>query len=192
MFISKKQKRYLNEVQQTLEQIQKEKKELELIKALLTDNSPKIDISNIYTFQMKGIYYIVEKNKTPQYIPVNSKKVFRYQITLKDIFTNKILYDKIHSTRVEDNTIQLFSPHVGYYTTHIHPITSFDKSLLVFADKQVPLCILQQMYYKLNNIDITENEYANSLTSSIPPNINIKTKIRRIPLCLKQKNRKNN
>ena len=41
----------------------------------------------------------------------------------------------------------------GYFA-YFYPIHEVDRNLLAYINKQVPLYILQQLYYRLNRIDV--------------------------------------
>lgn len=170
MYETKKQKKYLKEINNQLEQIQKEKEELELIKTLLTDNSPKIDISNLYVLYTNGIHYIVEK-KEREIIGTNIIGITTkgYESMLIDIFTNQAIINQCSIERLEKN-INFINKQTGDYDEGtLTPIINIEHSLLVFIDQKVPLYVLQQLYYKLNNIDITKDSYVKSLNKNLPP-----------------------
>ncbi|MBQ9072147.1 MAG: hypothetical protein IJY25_03210 [Bacilli bacterium] len=156
-------KKKIEEIEEKLQTIRHEKEELLKIKEMLDDVSPKIDISDIYVWQHNNISYIVR-----QYIkPIVGNCLggagplrHGFESTLVDIFNNNVIYkksskgliDKKQLMKKEDGTYLEGSSQYAYF----NHILDVDRSLLVYPDKKVPLYVLQQTYYKLNNIDITE------------------------------------
>ena len=57
MFGSKKG---LKQIEEARKQLEEEKKELLFIKEQLEDSSPKVDVSNIFVWEDKGVYSIVK------------------------------------------------------------------------------------------------------------------------------------
>ena len=158
MFQAKKQKRILEDAKRILketasklEQIENEKKELHLMKKVLEDSSPKVDISNLYVYEENRIYFIVERidKETIGRAVYYNKAVKCVRTTLIDIFTKKAIYDEL-------NLVKMTS-------SYLKPILSVDHSLLVFPDQKVPFYLLQQLFYKLNNISLEESEYVKKL-----------------------------
>lgn len=39
------------------------------------------------------------------------------------------------------------------YFAHFFPIYAADRNILAYADKKVPMYVLQQLYYKMNNVN---------------------------------------
>lgn len=155
MFPTKKAKRILEEANSKLEQIQKEKKELEIMKKLLEYSYPKVDISNLYVLKENGNYFIVEKLEEPaigKSVYFN-KEVNCTRILITDIFTKKIIYDEAYLCRYP----------LSFHNLELRPILSVEHSLLAFPEQKVPFYLLQQLFYKLNNISLEENEYVKKL-----------------------------
>lgn len=150
-------KKILKQIEEAKQQLEAEKQELLFIKEQLEDSTPKVDISNIYVWQDKGLYSIVRLNvqkihgKTWGGI---GKETDGYLSTLTDIFTNNIVYQKSATEKI--NRKQYISGKTldeGYYAYFI-PLHDIDRNLLAYANKKVPLYVLQQLYYRLNNVDV--------------------------------------
>jgi len=145
------------QLEETKEQLKIEKQELLFIKDQLENTTPKVDISNMYVWKDKNLCSIVrldiQKIHGRSFGGVGPK-TDGYLSTLIDIFTNNILYQKSSIKKI--NTKQ-FIPgetlYEGYYA-YLIPLHEVDKNILAFANKKVPLYVLQQLYYKLNNVDI--------------------------------------
>ena len=144
----------LKELDLKLEEIKKEKEELLKIKEVLEDINLKIDISDVYVLEMKGIYYLVYKQEK-EIVGINYLKgsCNGYESTLIDIFSKKVILKrdsikKIHRNDVMCDDINDFG---GRYSIELIPICELEPSLLVYPNKQVPEYILIQLYYKLNN-----------------------------------------
>lgn len=168
LFKSKREKEILQkqkEIEQTLEEIKaekalliKEKEELLNIKQMMenTQNPDRIDISDVYVWRFDGIYSLVRlKEEKKPGTNAFGAEVEGYESTLTDIFTNKIIYKKFSTNKIDvheiveikdGQTFQAFFKSIYYY----------DRNLLVYVDKKVPKYVLHQLYYKLNNIDISE------------------------------------
>lgn len=41
-----------------------------------------------------------------------------------------------------------------YSYAYLSPIYAVDRNILAYTDKMVPMYVLQQLYYKLNNVDV--------------------------------------
>ena len=142
-----------------LEQIKQEKEELEKIKEILEDTNPKIDISNVYVLEKKGIYYLVYKQVQPivgrslSGIGPLSKG---YSSKLIDIFDNQIVYEKSSIRELEKKELlqEIPGDRSTYYYIYIIPIIELEPNLLVYIDKKVPLYVLIQLYYKLNKVNV--------------------------------------
>ena len=160
MFQTKKVKIMLEETNSKLEQVQKEKKELELMKKLLEESYPKVDISNLYILKKEGNYFIVEKLDQPA---VGKSVYFNKHVKctrtlIIDIFTKKIIYDETYLVE-----FPLYLRHL-----ELRPILSVEHSLLAFPDQKVPFYLLQQLFYKLNNISLEENLFVKNLDYNYP------------------------
>ena len=143
------------EINIKLKEIEKEKEELIKIKELLDNQSPKIDISDIYVWEVDGISYIVKSCVKPIRMACMlscGRMVNGFHSQLIDIFNNKIVYEKQSLNKIDYREFITEKQDFALLT----PINEADKSLLVYVDKMVPLYVLQQTYYKLNNIDVTK------------------------------------
>lgn len=131
------------------------KQELLFIKEQLDDSTPKIDISNVYVWKTQHLYSIVKLEiKKIHGITFLGKEADGYQSTLIDIFSNNIIYQKNSIKPIQKE--EYFSDNVLENTHHafLLPLHEVDKNILAYANKKVPLYVLQQLYYKLNNVDI--------------------------------------
>lgn len=156
MFESKKRLKLIEEARQQLET---EKQELLFIKEQLEDSTPKIDISDLYVWEENGLYSIVRLNVLNiRGVTWSGLGVERngFESTLTDIFTNEITYKKCATKLI---TSKQWVNHGNSYTegyyAFLTPIYKVDKNILAYTDKKVPLYVLQQLYYKLNNVDVT-------------------------------------
>ena len=152
-----RKKKILKEIQEEREQLEKEKQELLFIKYQLEDTTEKVDISDLYIWENNGLYSIVRLNVT-DFSGRNwsglGRLVNGYRSTLTDIFTNKVIYEKTSTEKICTEE-RILSNHVGEgYYAYLTPIYSADRNLLAYIDKMVPLYVLQQLYYKLNNVDV--------------------------------------
>ena len=131
---------------QELQEIKNAKKELEFIRDQLADASPKIDISNMCVFEKQRIKYLVKLFSEPY-----SENIFKS--TAIDIFSGNVIYKKISKEPiygvdfVDDG---LCVPHFISCT----PICEVIPELLAYPNKQVPEYVLQQAYYRLNNVNV--------------------------------------
>ena len=111
-----------------------------------------IDVSNVYVWRKGDVCYFVElkEEKTTKKIH-QELELSNYNITLTDIFSEKIIYET--SSKIE----RYFEvEELGViYKTYLTPICEREHGLLVYADKKVPKHVLLQLYYNLNNIDLT-------------------------------------
>ena len=161
MFKNKKILKQIQEEKQLLEekkrQLETEKQELLFIKEQLKDSSHKVDISNVYIWQDKDLCSIVRldiqniRGKTWGGIGVETDG---YLCTLIDIFTNNIVYQRSATNKI--NRKQLISGETLYegYYAYLYPLHEVDNNILAFTNKMVPLYVLQQLYYRLNNVDV--------------------------------------
>lgn len=78
-----------------------------------------------------------------------------YSSTLTDIFTNEVIYQKNSANMIErrEKKINYKNPSDSYYAKFF-PLFGADKNLLAYTDKKVPLYVIQQLYYRLNNVDV--------------------------------------
>lgn len=147
-----KKKKILQQIDQEKQQLETIKQELIFIKSNLEDKTPKIDVSNIYVWENNGLFSIVRLNEVKLPVTPHSKSLV--VSSLIDIFTNNVIYKKCSLYKVQRcEYISADIGEAGYYA-HFYPIYDVDNNILAYADKKVPLYILQQLYYKLNNVDI--------------------------------------
>ena len=139
------------------EEIIKEKNELLRIKQIMEEKTPKIDINDVYDFYLDGIHTFVKQHVTniEGTLLYGGARTYGYEITLKNIFDNSTVYQASQTSKLNRKE------YVGYYIrnsketiAYITPIHELDRNLLTYTDKQVPLYVLQQLYYQLNNVDI--------------------------------------
>lgn len=150
-------KKALRQIQEEREQLELEKQELLFIKEQLEDTSPKVDISNLYIWKDKGIYSIVRLDVSDcrgRAWGGVGKMVDGYQSTLTDIFTNKVIYEKTSVEKINNKEYISGNTLENSYYAYFYPIHCADRNLLAYTDKIVPLYVLQQLYYKLNNVDL--------------------------------------
>lgn len=154
MFKTKKELKQLEEVRKQLEN---EKQELLFIKEQLGNSTPKVDTSNIYIWEDNGLYSIVKLNVT-KYRGYNwgglGKEVDGYHSTLTNIFTNEVIFEKNSMNKIESEELIRKDSLENSYFAHFFPIYAADRSILAYADKKVPMYVLQQLYYKLNNVNV--------------------------------------
>ncbi|MBR1413208.1 MAG: hypothetical protein IJ574_00875 [Bacilli bacterium] len=162
---------FVNEL--LLKKIQEEKEELRKLYNFLENNYPKTDISNVYVMKSNNnnILSIVKI----EIIPIKEKKVFEkivgYKALVKNVFTGKYIgrlfldieypiYDQIikgdinyHLREENDYNIDV-DMHVQF-----SPILEVAPELLAYVNNEVPIYVLQKIYYELNNIDINDEIY---------------------------------
>ena len=154
MFGCKKQLKKIEEEKMQLLLI---KEQLLHIKQYLDDNSPKIDISNVCVLFKDDIYYIVKRydeNITGMWAGVITEG---YKTTFVDVFSNNIVYEWKNKSQMNQTAI------VGageFGCTHICEIKIFslenyERGVLAFPDKKVPLYVLEQIYYNINGVDLS-------------------------------------
>jgi len=164
MFESQKSLKAIERARQEIEKekqlLLQEKEELLFIKNQLEDTTPKIDISNVYVFKEYGISRLVNLYREP--ISGENKdgqKIDGYRSTLIDIFSGSIIYEKKSVDPIQrEETIYHELYTIGnpqYHCVTCHPICEAVPDLLAYPDKQVPLYILQQHYYRLNNVKVS-------------------------------------
>lgn len=150
-------KKVLKEIEESKRQLEAEKQELLFIKKQLEDSTPKVDISNIYVWKDNDLYSIVRldiKKIHSKKLGGNGVKTDGYLFTLIDIFTDDIVYQKISTEKITRKQYilgkTLDEGHYGYFI----PLYDVDRNLLAYVNKKVPLYVLQQLYYRLNNVDV--------------------------------------
>lgn len=160
-----KRKKQILEVENKLQDIKRETEELLKIKAMLDDKSQKVDINNLYVWENKGIYYIVKmevNSITGRCLSRKGPRRNGLESILIDIFTNKVIYQKCSISPIKSHELITIEDDIAFgeknYYARFYPICEIEKDLLIYVDKKVPLYVLQQLYYKLNDIDITKNK----------------------------------
>lgn len=151
-------RKILKQIETEKQQLEAIKQELLFIKENLEDTTPKIDISDLYIWNENGLYSIVKLN-VENFRGATWGGLGRerngFKSTLVDIFTNQTIYIKQSLELI--NSKQWVnrgnSVEDGYYA-YLTPIYKFDNNILAYADKKVPLYVLQQLYYKLNDVNI--------------------------------------
>ena len=150
-----KRKKELKKLEEKRKELEKEKQELLFIKQQLNDNSPKIDISNVYIWKYKDIYSLVYLNeKEILGIDIVNRERNGYSSTLTDIFSDEIVYKKSSLDRIQAQEL-ITNPRDRYSSyAFLYSIYEYDKNLLAFTDKKVPKYLLQQLLFKLNNVNV--------------------------------------
>ena len=111
-----------------------------------------IDISNVYVWRKNHVSYLVELKEEKAIEKSSGGMEFHgYKVTLTDIFSKKIIYEKFFTVKI--GRIEEIIELGVRYTTSLTPI---------YADKQVPRYVLLQIYYNLNNIDLTSPALKNN------------------------------
>ena len=82
------------------------------------------------------------------------KEVDGYHSTLTNIFTNEVIFEKNSMNKIESEELIRKDSLENSYFAHFFPIYAADRSILAYADKKVPMYVLQQLYYKLNNVNV--------------------------------------
>lgn len=161
-------------LEQLKEQIEKEKKCLQFLKEQLEDKSEKIDISNVYVWKdvdtgesIKNAYTDVRGIIKKTYyslvylsvVPMIGKDkwgrtVQGYRSTLTDVFSKNVIYER-KSIEAIEFPVEIFASLGHTHRGYLYPIYEIDKDLLAFTNKMVPLYYLQQLYYQLNEIDVS-------------------------------------
>lgn len=148
-------------LKQTIIEVRKEREQLEFIKSLLEDNSPKIDISNVYVFKNNKIKYLVRYEITDGRVEVPLEKVDRnerYQSNLRNILNNKIVYKTfqkgILKRKIYIESSSLYNLKGEEYNAKLTPILEVDPNLLAYTDGLVPKYLLEQLSYKLNHVEV--------------------------------------
>jgi len=149
------------------QELERYKLELLKIKEILDDQSPKIDISELYVWTLRNISYIVKKEE--QKIVGASMWGLRQNVNgfhskLIDIFNHQTIYEKSSERKIErreyvgDLKSNVYTSNGSYsledQTGFLIPILEVEPDLLMYADRQVPIYVLQQLLYKLNDVDI--------------------------------------
>ena len=145
-----------------LEELRNEKNQLLRLKEILEEQSPKIDISDVYIFSHNGINSIVTlKIKMVSNYNNDIRKTQMLESTLTDIFSNTIVYKKISPKPIEKTEyigreeVNGFGMYKSIEAT-LAPICEVEHCLLAYTDKKVPLYVLQQIFYNLNDVDLDD------------------------------------
>lgn len=156
-----KNKKVLKSIEAKLKELEYEKKQLMIIKSQLEDISPKIDISDVYVFEKKGIYSLVKlkvENIQGYNFSGYGKLVNGYKTTLIDLFNNEVVYQKQSIDKMnEKEYISRETIYDDSYFVYFYSIYKFAPYLLAYPDKKVPLYVLQQLYYNLNDVNLDYN-----------------------------------
>lgn len=154
MFNNKKR---LQEIENAKKELEYQKQELQFIKDQMTDTSPKVDITCVHVVKKHGIEYLaklfIESCTGKNGLGVT---VSGYKSTLVDIFSNQVIHEKTsiyHLQREEEVFIDSRNCRESYFIT-CTPICEVIPELLAYPDKQVPKYVLQQAYYRLNNVNV--------------------------------------
>ena len=141
-----------------IQKLEKLKEELLFITNNLETTTPKIDISNVYIWEENGLYSIVKLNiENIRGATWNGLGRVKdgYKSTLTDIFTNQIIYTKKSVNLIsQEQWIMSSDENTPGHFAYLFPIYKLEPDILAYADKQVPLYALQQLYYKLNNVNL--------------------------------------
>lgn len=140
-------------IKKQIEALELEKKELLFIKQQLEDSTPKINISDIYVWKASGVYSLVKldiKKIVGRTWGGIGRLTEGYESTLIDIFSNNVVYQKSSIKKISRNEFVKD----GEYYALLLPLHEVDNNLLAYANKEVPMYVLQQLFYKLNNVDV--------------------------------------
>ena len=152
-------KKRLEQIEQSRKQLELEKQELLFIKEQLEDSTPKIDVSNIYVWKDKDLWSIVrldvEKFRGRNWGGIG-QEVGGYLSTLTDIFSGNVIYQRSATEIIQRKQYIRGKTLEDGYDAYLLPLHEVDKNLLAYTDKKVPLYVLQQLYYKLNNVNVNE------------------------------------
>ena len=157
MFGNKKRLQQLEQIEQSRKQLESEKQELLFIKEQLENSTPKVDVSNIYVWKDKGLCSIVrldvEKFRGRNWGGIG-QVVDGYLSTLTDIFSGNIIYQRSATEIIQRKQYIRGKTLADGYDAYLLPLHEVDNNLLAYTDKKVPLYVLQQLYYRLNNVDV--------------------------------------
>lgn len=141
--------------------LSREKEELLFIKNQLEDISPKVDITNTYIFEEYGIKHIVNLSIREFFGKDGfGRQCKGYESTVIDIFTGNIIYQQSKTEPLKRENkiydeINFFDS--TWHYIYCYPICEVEKNLMAYTDKKVPVYVLQQLYYKLNNVNVNAN-----------------------------------
>ena len=131
--------------------LQKEKQELLRLKRIMENNYPKIDITNVYVFKEYDINHIVK---------ADIKRILKnfYELEMTDILSGEVVFRKCSKdpNRLIKRKVQVYDDKLCHksHFAYIYPIQAKERDLLAFTDNEVPLYVLQKLYYKLNKVNI--------------------------------------
>ena len=159
MFGNKKRLEQLEQIETARKQLELEKQELLFIKEQLENSTPKVDVSDMYVWKDKGLCSIVrldvKKFRGRNWGGIG-QEVDGYLSTLTDIFSGNIVYQR-SATEIIQRKQYIRGKNFGEgYDAYLLPLHEVDNNLLAYIDKKVPLYVLQQLYYRLNNVDVKE------------------------------------
>lgn len=162
MFDGKKIEKERQELEKLKLELSLERQRLEVLKKVLEDAYPKIDISDVFVYSYGNISFFAKQIEIININPIGHQRYEKtYNIKLVDIFNHRILFEKISSEKikrceyVEFNSIYNGEDKYAYIT----PILEAIPELLVFADRKVPYYIFQQELCKINGLDVIENSF---------------------------------
>jgi len=145
------------EIQLEREKLAEEKEQLLFIKEQLEDKSPKMDFSNIYVWEDKGLYSLV-RMEVSDFVgrrrSGSGPECIGHKSILIDIFTGDVVYQKSSTEYINEYEYITNGIIKDSYYAKFYPVWRKDKSLLAYPDKKCPLYVLEQLYYKLNKVDV--------------------------------------
>lgn len=152
-----RKKNKLKMMQAEKQQLERLKEQLLFIQKELNDISPRINIENTYVWEVNGICNFVNLHVHKIY-----GKTFGglgpiregYHSVLTDIFTNKVVYEKQSLDGICEKEFVKEDHTNNSYFAYFYPIYEIDHNLLAYVDKQVPLYILQSLYFDINHINM--------------------------------------
>lgn len=140
-----KQKELENILDSRLNDIKREKEELQNLREILNNTKDLVDITNVYVFEHDSFKNIVDLKE----INLGTANL-AVKVDLYDIFSkNKI--DTFLGKRI--GQIENYGIKEDY--GKITKIEKVEPALLAYPSKLVPKSLLQEIYYNVNNIDIS-------------------------------------
>ena len=151
-------KKKLRKIEQEKQKLLQEKQELLRLKEILENNSPKVNIKDLYIFSVDDINYIVKLEVTK----ITGKNGYNmtlsgYESKVIDIFTNKTIYIKSSIDLIKRK--ELINKDIKnnfYYKdnyAYLKPIIEENKELLAYPNMLVPEYVLINLYHRINNIN---------------------------------------
>jgi len=150
-------KKRLQEIENAKKELEYQKQELQFIKDQLEDTSPKVDITGVNIVKKNGIKYLAHAFSEPctgrNGLGVAVKG---YESTLVDIFSNQVIHKKtsIYPLQRKEEVFIDTGNYKESYVITCTPICEVVPELLAYPNKQVPEYVLQQVYYRLNNVNV--------------------------------------